>query len=148
MRCFCFHSILSFPHTSFFNCSIVLGVSHRHGRVIPLVNPRCESKNRVCPPLDLALPACHYDLRVSVMREEPLPVPTDYASSASGTRLKNRESVVAPPHHPDLGCWQLDLTEVWFFTLGPIHTLSRLVSLKSLRHISYLRLMLSFVVCH
>lgn len=66
----------------------------------------------MCPPLDLALPACHYDLRVSTMREEPLPVPADYAASASGTRLKCRESVMAPPHHPDLGCWQLDLTEV------------------------------------
>jgi hypothetical protein len=65
-------------------------------------------------PLDLSLPACHYDVRVSLMRERPLPVPPDYQSArvGGGTRLKRRESVVAPSLHPDLGCWQLDLTEV------------------------------------
>jgi len=74
--------------------------------------PRAESKRALVEHMDLCLPSCDYDLRLSVQREVPASVPAGYRERASGSRRKARESLIAPPLHPTLGCWQLDMTEV------------------------------------
>ena len=66
------------------------------------MSPYLSCYSRGCPP----------PLALQVQREEPASVPPDYRAAALATRRKRRQSVVAPPSHPDLGGWQLDLTEV------------------------------------
>lgn len=73
------------------------------------VQVRCESKEKLCAHLDIALVSCAHDLRISGVRETPQEVRPDFEATATSTRLKKRKSILLE-NHPDLGAWQLDLT--------------------------------------